>query len=64
MLKGDTDLMVPQSMVKYNYMFATNNLSGSVIGFMGIGPWMEGHECSRLHKIINGRGQMWSILIT
>ena len=45
MLKGDTDLMVPQSMVKYNYMFATNNLSGSVIGFIGDrpltgSPWM------------------------
>ena len=25
-------------MIEYNYIFATNNLSGSVIGFMGDRP--------------------------
>ena len=35
MVKGDTELKVFYSMVKYNDMFATTNLIGSVIGFMG-----------------------------
>ena len=34
-VKGDNTLKVFDSMIKYNDMFATNNLSGSVIGFMG-----------------------------
>ena len=38
MVKGDTKLKVFHSMVKYNDMFATNNLSGSVIGFIGDRP--------------------------
>ena len=38
MVKGDNKLKVFHSMVKYNDMFATNNLSGSVIGFMGDRP--------------------------
>ena len=33
-VKGDNELKVFHSMVKYNYMSATNNISGSVIGFM------------------------------
>ena len=35
MVKGDTELKVFHSMVKYNDMFATTNLIGSVIGFIG-----------------------------
>ena len=38
MVKGDTELKIFHSMIKYNDMFATNNLSGSVIGFMGDRP--------------------------
>ena len=38
MVKGDTELKVLHSMVKYNDMLATNNTSGSVIGFMGDRP--------------------------
>ena len=34
-VKGDTELKISHSMIKYNDMFVTNNLSGSVIGFMG-----------------------------
>ena len=37
-VKGDNELKVFHSMVKYNYMFATNNISGSVIGFMEDSP--------------------------
>ena len=44
-VKGDNELKVFHSMVKFNEMFATNNLSGSVIGFIGDrpltgSPWM------------------------
>ena len=38
MVKGDTDIKVFHSMVKYNDMFANNNLNSSVIGFMGDRP--------------------------
>ena len=38
MVKEDNKLKVFHSMVKYNYMFATNNISGSVIGFMEDSP--------------------------
>ena len=34
-VKGDTKLKVFHSMLKYNEIFATNNLSGIVIAFMG-----------------------------
>ena len=39
MVKRDTELKVFCSMVKYNDMFATNNLSSSVIVFMGDSPF-------------------------
>ena len=39
MVKGDTKLKVFYSMVKYNDMFATNKLIGSVIFFMVYRPW-------------------------
>ena len=38
MIKGDTNLKVFHSMIKYNDMFATNSLSRSVIGFMNDRP--------------------------
>ena len=37
-VKGDTKVKLFQSMVKYNDMFSTNNLIGSVIGFIGDRP--------------------------
>ena len=45
MVKGDIELKVFHSMIKYNGMFANNNLIRSVIGFMGNGtlagrPWV------------------------
>ena len=37
-VRGDTELKVFHSMVKYNDIFVTNNISGSVIVFMGDRP--------------------------
>ena len=37
-VKWDTKLKVFHSMVNYNDMFTNNNISGSVIGFMGDMP--------------------------
>ena len=34
MVEGDTKLKVFHSMLKYNDIFETNNIIGSVIGFM------------------------------
>ena len=39
MVKGDTKLKVFHLRVKYNDMFATNKLIGSVIFFMVYRPW-------------------------
>ena len=52
-VKGDTELKVFYSMVKYNDMFSTNNPIDSVIGF----------GCLIFHDISHGRGQRWSMLI-
>ena len=38
MVKGDIEFKIFHSMIEYNDMFATNNLSGSVIGFWGDRP--------------------------
>ena len=38
MVKGGIDLKLFHAMIKYNDIFVTNNLSGSVIGFMGDRP--------------------------
>ena len=62
-VKGDTKLKVFYSMVKYNNMFSTNNIFGSVIGFMGDRPLEGSPRCLRFHEIIHRRQQRWIILI-
>ena len=38
MVKGDAELKIFQSMLKYNDLFVAQNLSGNVIAFMGDRP--------------------------
>ena len=41
MVKGDTELKLFQSMLKYNNLFVAKNVSGNVITFIGDSP-LEG----------------------
>ena len=41
MLKGDAELKIFHSMLKYNNLFVAQNISGNVIAFMGDRP-LEG----------------------
>ena len=44
MVKGDADIKISHSMLKYNYFFVARNISGNVIAFMGDCP-LEGRLC-------------------
>ena len=43
MVKGDAELKIFHSMLKYNYLFVAPNLSGNMIAFMGDLP-LEGRS--------------------
>ena len=44
MVKGDSELKISYSMLKYNNFFVAQNISGNVIAFMG-GHTLEGRPC-------------------
>ena len=47
MVKGDTELKIFHSMLKYNDFFVAQNLSKNVIAFMGTVHWKGGRGYSR-----------------
>ena len=44
MVKGDAELKISYSMLKYNDLLVAQNISGNVIAFMGDRP-LEGRPC-------------------
>ena len=54
MVKGDTELKLFHSMLRYNSIFVAQNLSGNVMAFMGDIP-LEGRTWySRYHSTRHG----------